>query len=243
MDTNQKFIALLEKANIQVIDALKEGRIKSLEIKQEDLSAKLVLIFPRVIDVNLEKQIRVAFKDYFSNEMGFSTLNINLEYEDNYITSDVLKIYYEYIFNAVVHKKPRLGILSTFKIEYFDNRIRFFVGNEEDKEIVENCLKEIEVYLKFYGLSVELEVEVSPFEITSETRINEKERQSNIEMQNYQNHFDSLGKDSGQKEKEYTKKQPHRMKTPLADKPVPLSMIPASEVEVIECGQKYGSSY
>ena len=243
MDTNQKFISLLEKSNIQVIDALKEGRIKSLEIKQEDLSAKLVLIFPRVIDVNLEKQIRVAFKDYFSNEMGFSSLNINLEYEDNYITSDVLKIYYEYIFNAVVHKKPRLGILSTFKIEYFDNRIRFFVGNEEDKEIVENCLKEIEVYLKFYGLSVELEVEVSPFEITSETRINEKERQSNIEMQNYQNHFDSLGKDNTQKEKEYTKKQPHRMKTPLADKPVPLSTIPASEVEVIECGQKYGSSY
>ena len=239
MNANQKFISLLENAHIEAIDDLKEGRIKSLEIKQSNLSAKLVIVFPKVIDVNLEKEIRVAFKEYFQNVMGFSVLNINLEYDDNNISKETLQVYYEYIFNAVVHKKPRLGILSTFKIEYFDNRIRFFVGNEEDKAIVESCLKEIDVYLKFYGLNVTLEVEISPFEITSETKINEKVRQSNIEIQNFQNHFDNLG-NNNKNDKEQAKKQPHRMKTPLAEKPSPLSSIPASDVEVIEYEQKFG---
>ena len=241
MNTSEKFIQLLEKANIEVIDSLKEGRIQSLEIKQDGLSAKLTIAFPKVIDVNLEKQIRLAFKDYFTSVMGFSNLTLNLEYDDNNITKEALQIYYEYIFNAVSQKKPRVGILSTFKVEYFDNRIRFFVGSEDDKNIALSSLKEIEPYLKFYGLSVTLEVEVSPFEITSETKINEKARQANIEIQNYQNHYDSLGQKKVEVA-EHGKKQP-RMKTPLSAKPVPLSTIPASDVEVIEYQQKNGNTF
>ena len=97
MNTSEKFIQLLEKANIEVIDSLKEGRIQSLEIKQDGLSAKLTIAFPKVIDVNLEKQIRLAFKDYFTSVMGFSNLTLNLEYDDNNITKEALQIYYEYI--------------------------------------------------------------------------------------------------------------------------------------------------
>ena len=140
MNTSEKFIKKKETANIEVIDSLKEGRIQSLEIKQDGLSAKLTIAFPKVIDVNLEKQIRLAFKDYFTSVMGFSNLTLNLEYDDNNITKEALQIYYEYIFNAVSQKKPRVGILSTFKVEYFDNRIRFFVGSEDDKNIALSSL-------------------------------------------------------------------------------------------------------
>ena len=231
MTGNERFIELLEKANIEIIDVLKEGSIKEFNIKRSDMSAKLTLSFPRVIDVNLEKEIRIAFKQYFTEIMGFKSFAINLSYDDNYISSDALQIYYEYILNAVTHKKPRIGLLTGFKKEFFDNRIRFFVGNEGDKEMVESCLKDIDAYLKFYGLDVALEVEISPFEITSETKYNEKVKQSDLEIKNYESHYESLGRENPNNEK--VKKQP-RMKTPLSAKPVPLSSIPATEVEVIE---------
>ena len=239
MNGNERFIKLLEKANIEIIDALKEGSIKEFNIKQVDMSAKLTLSFPRVIDVNLEKEIRLAFKQYFIDVMGFKSFAISLSYDDNYISKDELKVYYDYILNAVTHKKPRIGLLSSFTNEFYDNRIRFFVGNDEDKEMVESCLKDIDAYLKFYGLDVALEVEISPFEITSATKYNEKVKQSDLEIKNYESHYESLGRDNSNSEK--IKKQP-RMKTPLSAKPVPLSSIPATEVEVIEHSQRNGNA-
>ena len=239
MNGNERFIKLLEQANIDIIDALKEGAIKELNIKQAEMSAKLTLSFPRVIDVNLEKEIRIAFKSYFIDTMGFKSFSIALCYDDNNIDKDTLNVYYDYIFNAITHKKPRIGILSGFKKEFNDNRIRFYVGNEEDKTIVESCLGDIDTYLKFYGLNVTLEVEISPFEITSQTKYNEKVKQSDLELKNYESHYESLGRETNNNDK--VKKQP-RMKSPINAKPVPLSSIPASEVEVIEHQQRFGNA-
>ena len=237
---DQKFKKLLEENNIEVNNVLELGAVEEVKISKKNgsLSVNMVLSFPCVIDVNLEKLLRVTFSNYFTNA-GFSDFKLTLKYLDPNVNPELLEIYFNYILNALQKRKPRYGIISTFKRDFSDNLIKFYVGNEEDKDILSELLDDFKITFNKYGLDVEIVVEISPFEITTQTKIEEKVKQSDFEVKKSQEYYESLGiTEEPQKERVYKKP---KIKSGLNGKLTELCNIPASEVEVIEYTQKHGS--
>ena len=237
---DRAFEKLLIANRIDVTDVLEQGTLKEIKIlkKKGSLGVLMILSFPCVIDVNLERLLRTTFSNYFASA-GYSEFKLELQYDNPLIDANLLEVYFEYILNALQKRKPRYGVIQTFKRDFSDNNIKFYVGNEEDQELLDELLKDFKLAFSKYGLNVELEISISPFEITTQTKIEEKVKQSDAELKKNQAYYESINK-TEDKPKEKTVKKP-RMKSALNGKVEPMSKIPASEVEVIEYTQQYGN--
>ena len=88
---DQKFKKLLEENNIEVNNVLELGAVEEVKISKKNgsLSVNMVLSFPCVIDVNLEKLLRVTFSNYFTNA-GFSDFKLTLKYLDPNVNPELL---------------------------------------------------------------------------------------------------------------------------------------------------------
>ena len=234
------FQKLLEANRIDINDQLEKGILKEFKIikKKGSLGALMVLSFPCVINVNLEKLLRTTFTTYFTSA-GYSDFKLVLEYEDPNVNPELLEIYFEYILQALQKRRPRYGCISAFKKNFSQNKIKFYVGNEDDKQLLEELLKDFSFAFDKYGLKVELDVDISPFEITTQTKIDEKVKQTDIELQKNQEYYDSLSNNKEEK-KDKPQKKP-RIKSALNGKVSSLNKIPATEVEIIEYTQQNGN--
>ncbi len=238
MDRN--FEKLLVANRIDITEALERGTLKEIKIlkKKGSLGVLMILAFPSVIDVNLERLLRTSFSAYFARA-GYSEFKFQLEYENPNIESDLLEVYFNYILSALQKRKSRYGAILAFKREFELNKITFYVGDEEDKNLLEELLKDFSLAFEMYGLKVSMEISVSPFEITTQTKIDEKVKQGDAEVQRNQAYYESLSKNKEDKQEKTVKKP--RMKSGLSGKVSPMSKIPASEVEVIEYTQQNGN--
>ncbi len=241
--SNSKFITILNNANIEIMDDIRTGEIITLDISKghNEVSSTLSIKLDKVIDVNREKEIRTKLKDYMISNLNFNSFSLEINYVDNSIDKDMLEKYYTYIQNALQVRKARYGLLSTFKKNFSDNEIKFYVGSDTDKEIVEDLLIEVRKAFRAYGLNVNISAEISPFEITLKTQVDKKQEQVTIDVLKRQEYYENLNTNPALKEKKQSVKKP-RASTPINGKITPLNKIPSTEVEVIEYNQQNGNT-
>ena len=82
--------------------------------------------------------------------------------------------YYDYILSVFEVKRSRFSFLKLLNKSFIDGNIKVFVATEEEIPTVEPLLVEINKIFKLYGLKGECVVEISSFEVPTQSLIDER---------------------------------------------------------------------
>ncbi len=235
MVDNNMFIKVMNSIGIELIDEIKEGRFSRLIIKKDSMNITMTLSFPKVICVNTVVYLRRKLTDFFVSENMYRSINIEFEYDDNKVDEKLLFEYYDYILSVFETKKARFSFLKLLNKSVIDGNIKVYVATEEEIPTVEPLLIEINKIFKLYGLNTKCIVELSSFEISTQSLIDERITKEDEKIKRQQSFYDNLGESQ---EKQKVQKQP-KMKAKINGKVSPISDIPATETQLIEYIQRH----
>jgi DNA polymerase-3 subunit alpha (Gram-positive type) len=126
-----------------------------------------------------------------------------------------------------------------------NNVVAIYVANEDEVAMIDELVDELRNIFEDYGLKVLVKVTISSFETPIVSIIEENLKVSDQEIYRDQQQFDEYVKSGQKPETEPSKgkfKKVPRGKSKINQEPTPLRNIPASETEVIEYRQRFGSN-
>lgn len=242
MNFKDPFTILLDNLILDDKSAYLGGQITSIDVVRETMTVMVDVSFPKVFEPKYEKALREEVINFFVNLQGYKDCKFKISFEDNKLTNEMLVKYYEYILSALSEKKHRYGCLNTFDKILEDEVVKVFCASEENKEIIAPLLKDVEKSFERLGLNVKCVISVSPFVASLEQKTEETKKKSDEEIFKYQNYFDSLKEGVANSDSSQTKiKRRPSAKSAINGKPVPISSLPRTEVEIYEYQQQYGS--
>ena len=152
------------------------------------MSISMVLSFPNVLSVDTIVFLRRKLSDFFVSENMYTKIDIAFNYEDSTVSEKLLFEYYDYILSVFEVRKARFSFLKLMNKSFIDGNIKVFVANEEEVPTIEPLLFEINKVLQLFGLSSKCVVEVSNFEISTQSLIDKRihiEDEKVLKQQNY----------------------------------------------------------
>jgi len=232
---NSMFLNVMKTIGVEVNEEIQDGKFTRLVIKKEDMTISMVLSFPKVISVDTVVFLRRRLSDFFVSDNMYNKINIEFQYDDCTIDEQLMFRYYDYILSVFEIKKPRFSILKLLNKSFVNGNIKIFVATEDEIPTIEPLLIEINKILKLYGLKGECVVEISNFEVSTQSLIDERINIENEKVIKQQNYYEQLN--TSEEKNQKVQKQP-RMKAKINGKVSPISEIPATEVQLIEYVQR-----
>jgi len=241
MENKEIFRVLLSNLVLDHMDAYEGGEIKEISLEKDTMKISVYLSFPHVLKFKDCKQLRVEIINYFKEILKYSDCACFVSYEDKKMDDDTLKEYFVACIEGLSKKQSRYGILNRFNNAVQNQTIKFYAANEQDQAMLEaNLLPGFRRSFENYGLDVNIVSEISGFETSLEDLVNERIQKNDNEVFEYQTKFESLS--SAPKEDKQKPKQRPKMSSPINGKPVPIEVLPKTEMDLVECRQKNGNS-
>ena len=232
---NSMFLNVMKTIGIEINDEIKDGKFTRLVIKKEEMTISMTLSFPKVISVDTVVFLRRRLSDFFVSDNMYTKLNIEFQYEDCTVDEQLMFRYYDYILSVFEVKRSRFSFLKLLNKSFIDGNIKVFVATEEEIPTVEPLLGEINKIFKLYGLKGQCAVEISSFEVPTQSLIDERIHKEDEKVLKQQNYYEQLGTPEEKPQK--VQKQP-KMKAKINGKVSPINEIPATEVQLIEYIQR-----
>jgi DNA polymerase-3 subunit alpha (Gram-positive type) len=241
-DKQQRFARLLESMGLEHDRCFAGGEIKYLQVTNSQKTWVFHLVFPEVLRIEDYLRLEAAFQKHYLIE-GIEEVSIKIEYLEREVPNKLLEAYYQYFLASCSQEQARYTALKAFSAHYEGNRINFYVGSEDEVEMVEELLERVKTQFRKYHLEqVAVEVKYSPFETPITKVIEEQIKESAKEAIQAQEVYDRLLEgqkpQNNNKEKVFKKR---KLSAEINGQVTPLSKVPASEVQIIEYQQKFGN--
>lgn len=235
MIDNAMFLNIMNNIGIELNEEIKDGKFSRLVIKKESMTLSMTLSFPKILNVDTVVFLRRKLSDFFVGDNMYKKINIEFEYDDNTISEKLIFGYFDYIVSVFETKKARYSFLKFINRAYLDGALKIFVATDDEIPTIEPLLVEINKIFKLYGLKTQCVVEVSSFEVSTQSLIDEKIEKEDERVLRHQNFYDNL---NATEEKPKVQKQP-KMKAKINGMISAIKDIPATEVQLIEYVQRH----
>ena len=233
---NSMFLNVMNTIGIEINDEIKDGKFSRLIIKKEEMIINMILSFPKILSVDTVVFLRRKLTDFFVSENMYNKINIEFQYDDCTIEENKLFEYYDYILSVFEVKRARFSFLKLLNKSFVNGYIKVYVANDDEIPTVEPLLSDINQIFKLYGLNSKCVVEVSNFEVSTQSLIEDRIQKEDERIMKQQQYYDNLNT-TEEKPQQKVQKQP-KMKAKLNGKVSPISEIPATEVQLIEYVQR-----
>lgn len=234
MGTNEEYLHILNITGIPLNEGIKDGKFKSIIINKQEMKIKLELSFPKIIEVENVGLLRKYLLDYFAKR--YKKTEVVFTYDDYTIDQALLYKYYNYILSIFMVNKSRYGALEPLRKDFLNGDLYFYVANGDELDAIKPLLAEVNKVLHLYGLKSSCIVKISNFEISVDSIIKKVNEMSSERLKR---EIDSNNPEyKPAKNGKEIKKCP-RMKNRLSGRVQPISLIPESEVQLIQYQQKH----
>ncbi len=229
---------LLQEMKMEVIDDYVSGRIEELIVKRNTLYLKLVIAFPKVLSLNSFLRLRTALMTYITESLGFTKYDLFFQYDDNTVDEKSLEEYYNAVVSFLEMNHSRYSILKCYTKSFNNSEITIFVANEDEIFTIQPLLNDVEKQMNKYGLKVQCGINVSPFIMSVQSMIDERNRKSTQEILERQKNIER--NNIVEEKKERTLKRPKATRG-INGQITSLKDLPSSESEIVEHSQKFGN--
>lgn len=236
MFDNSMFLGVMKTIGIEINDEIRNGRFSNLVIKKEEMTISMVLSFPKVLNVDTVVFLRRKLADFFVGDNMYNKIAISFVYDDQTVNEELMFKYYDYILSTLEVKKARFSFLKLMNKGFFDGNIKVYVATEEEVPTIEPLLEEINKIFELFGLSSKCLVEVSNFEVSTQSLIDERIHNEDVKIMKQQSYYENLNVPEEKTQK--VQKQP-KMKAKINGKVSNISEIPATEIQLIEYAQMH----
>ena len=233
---NSMFLNVMNTIGIEINDEIKDGKFSRLIIKKEEMIINMILSFPKILSVDTVVFLRRKLTDFFVSDNMYNKINIEIQYDDCTIEENKLFEYYDYILSVFEVKRARFSFLKLLNKSFVNGNIKVYVANDDEIPTVEPLLSDINQIFKLYGLNSKCVVEVSNFEVSTQSLIEDRIQKEDERIMKQQQYYNNLNTNE-EKPQQKVQKQP-KMKAKLNGKVLPISEIPATEVQLIEYVQR-----
>lgn len=241
MVKKNKFLFLIEQLDIKKHPALDNGEIDSIIINKEQGIWEFNFTFDTPLPLEILLELDSKLKNMMSSLRGVNKVITNYNYKNKSLNEITLKNYWEYFLNKLAEQRKRLNILHEVTVNYFENKITYLVANQDEVEMVYPLTLIILEELNKYGLDIEVNVEISPFETPFSHIILETIRNSTEEiLQQIQQEERVNGNNNNDNQPVF--KQKPRGPRKIDRTPVKLCDVPATEFQLTEYRQKYNTN-
>ena len=239
-----KFKSFISQIGIKQTEGLESGAIEEIVIQREQGVWNFHLSFDSVLPFESYLVLDTTIKDTMKNLQGVSQVQVYYQYQNQAIDAKNLEKYYTYFFEDASLVKRTVLVCEERNMKFGVNKIIAYVANEEEKECFYPLYDFVLSFFKQAGIDfpIKLEFEISSFETPIQDYILNNIKKTDQEvLQAYQD-----AKKQEKISKETTKevgfkKRPGGRKN-IDSAPVALSVIPSSDVEIIEYSQQHGTS-
>ena len=238
-ENKDKFQRLLKHLGLENDDRYQSGQIERLQIIKLTSIWNFYLKFEQLIACDDVEFLKDAIRNGFKEEA--KVINVYFSFSDKTISNELLREYYYKILEICIHEKSRYMTLRTMNTKFEDSNITIFVAAEEDIEVVNSLIPKVKELFETYHLNVDFTVLISPFETPIAKTIEENLNKAVNEALKEQAMYDKLMQAQDDKPKDKVHKKP-KASAEINGEVTLLKDIPASEAQVIEHNQKYGSS-
>lgn len=240
---NKKFLELLKAIHIEPFTDIAEGRLEEVRVQKVNLTAHVLLSFPRVLEVDRVMLLMDSIKEYLMQVSEYKKAFVSFTYLDQTMDEKLLERYFTHIVTTFEVDKPRYCVFEKLNKLFTNNEVRIFVATEAEQEMVEELLVLVRSAFTQFGLKNKVSVAISSFETPIEQMIKENMRTSDLEAQKDAKTYEQLKAEkknelnNGSIRNGKIRRQP-RARSDINREPTPLNQLPASESEVIEMRQR-----
>ncbi|MFA7529505.1 MAG: PolC-type DNA polymerase III [Bacilli bacterium] len=233
-----KFRELIKTVGLEEKD-YPGGAFEFVEIVESEMVWNLYISFSAVIGIDALKRLEERLIARFKND-DIKTVSVYYRFRNKTVEPEVLQDYYNHILASCCLERPRFEALKSFNTVFENDNITIYAANESEAEMIKRFVPSISAGFARYNLdNVEIAVSVSKFEVPIAEIIENNINKSTEEILAEQRMYELASKDKEKdKEKVYRKRKINaEINAPVTR----LKDVPASEVQIIEYTQKYGS--
>ncbi|MFY9537753.1 MAG: hypothetical protein WAQ13_05225, partial [Bacilli bacterium] len=233
-----KFRELIKTVGLEEKD-YPGGAFEFVEIVESEMVWNLYISFSAVIGIDALKRLEERLIARFKND-DIKTVSVYYRFRNKTVEPEVLQDYYNHILASCCLERPRFEALKSFNTVFENDNITIYAANESEAEMIKRFVPSISAGFARYNLdNVEIAVAVSKFEVPIAEIIENNINKSTEEILAEQRMYELASKDKEKdKEKVYRKRKINaEINAPVTR----LKDVPASEVQIIEYTQKYGS--
>lgn len=241
MNANIKFKELIKNLGIKESSALSSGRLEEIKIIREQGLWVFNFAFDSCLPIDCFIELDSKVKQMMSNLKGVNDVEVLYEYHNYNISKELLQQYWEYFLNLLGNESPRLLVLHELTVKYDDNKVTYYVANNDEAEIVKPFINSINENLSSVGFEVEAGYVISEFETPFSNLIKENIRLTNEKVRREAELLKNNVPESDNTNNSPIFKRRPRGPRAMDKTPVKLNQIPATETEVIEYEQKYNN--
>jgi DNA polymerase-3 subunit alpha (Gram-positive type) len=235
-DKNAKFRELIASVGLEEKD-YPGGAFEGVEIVEAEMVWNLYFSFATVVGIEalrlLEERIVARFK-----APEIKAVTVFYAFREKTVSAALLEKYYDHILTACCAERPRFEALRSFNTIFEQDKITLYAATEGEADMLRRFIPRVKEGFDRYNLDeVQIEVLVSKFEVPIAEIIENNINKATEEVLAEQRMINAAAK-SKEKEKIYRKRKINaEINAPVTR----LKDVPASEVQIIEYTQKYGT--